>query len=37
MREYLAVAKNNDVPESEVRKVVNSVRRTFGDSATQAA
>jgi Ca2+-binding EF-hand superfamily protein len=37
MREYLAVAKNNDLAESEVRKVVNAVRRAFGDSATQAA
>ena len=37
MREYLAVAKNNDVAESEVRKLASTVRRTFGDSATQAA
>jgi Ca2+-binding EF-hand superfamily protein len=37
MREYLAVAKNNDLAESEVRKVLNAVRRAFGDGVTRAA
>ena len=37
MREYLAVAKNNDAAESEVRKVLNAVRRAFGDTTTRAA
>jgi hypothetical protein len=31
MREYLAVAKNNELAESEVRKVVNEVKRGFGE------
>jgi len=31
MREYLAVAKNNDAAESEVRKVLNEVKREFGE------
>ena len=37
MREYLAVARNNDAPEGEVRRLINDVRRTYGDSATRAA
>ena len=37
MREYLAVAKNNDLAESDVQKVLNAVRRAFGDPATRAA
>jgi hypothetical protein len=32
MREYLAVAKNNDLAESEVRKVVNEVKRGYGET-----
>jgi hypothetical protein len=31
------VAKNNDLAESEVRKVLNAVRRAFGDGVTRAA
>jgi hypothetical protein len=30
MREYLAVAKNNETPEAEVRKLVNEVKRSYG-------
>ncbi|HEX8904602.1 MAG TPA: AAA family ATPase, partial [Longimicrobiaceae bacterium] len=30
MREYLAVAKNNETPEGEVRKLVNEVKRSYG-------
>jgi hypothetical protein len=30
MREYLAMAKNNDAPEAEVRKMVNEVKRSYG-------
>jgi hypothetical protein len=30
MREYLAVARNNEAPEPEVRKVLNEVRRSYG-------
>jgi len=30
MREYLAVAKNNDAVESEVRRVLNEVKRGYG-------
>ena len=37
MREYLAVARNNDAPEGEVRRLITDVRRTFGDSTTRAA
>jgi Ca2+-binding EF-hand superfamily protein len=36
MREYLAVARNNEAPESEVRKLYNEVKRSYG-SATRAA
>jgi hypothetical protein len=36
MREYLAVARNNDAPEPEVRKLLNEVRRSYG-AATRAA
>jgi hypothetical protein len=37
MREYLAVAKNNELAESEVRKVVNEVKRVYGGGVTRAA
>ena len=37
MREYLAVAKNNELAEGDVRKVVNEVKRSFGGGATRAA
>ena len=30
MREYLAVAKSNELPERDVRKVLNEVKREFG-------
>jgi len=36
MREYLAVAKNNDAAESEVRKVLNEVKRGYGAGARAA-
>jgi hypothetical protein len=36
MREYLASAKNNDLSEPDVRKVLNEVRRSYG-SAPRAA
>jgi hypothetical protein len=36
MREYLAVARNNEVPEPEVRKLLNEVRRSYA-AATRAA
>jgi hypothetical protein len=29
MREYLAIAKNNDAPDGEVRKTVNEVKRLY--------
>jgi hypothetical protein len=37
MREYLAVAKNNELAERDVRRVLNEVKRSFGDSTTRAA
>ena len=37
MRAYLEVAKNNDLPEPEVRKVINEVKRTYGESRPRAA
>ena len=37
MREFLAAAKNNALPESDVRKVINDVKRTYGEGATRAA
>jgi len=37
MREYLATAKNNALAEPEVRKVINEVKREFGEGATRAA
>ena len=39
MRELLAVARNNDSGEREVRKLINEVKRTFGepDGGTGAA
>lgn len=36
MREYLATARNNEVPEAEGRKLLNGVRRSDG-AATRAA
>jgi len=32
MREYLAVAKNNELAERDVRKVLNEVKREFGET-----
>jgi hypothetical protein len=37
MREYLAVAKDNAAPDSEVRKVLGEVKRLHGDASTRAA
>ena len=37
MREYLAIANDNDRAESEVRGVINAVKKTYGDGATKAA
>jgi hypothetical protein len=37
MRGYLEVAKNNDLPEPEVRKVINEVKRTYGEPRPKAA
>ena len=37
MREYLAVANDNERAESEVRKVINEVKKQYGDGATKAA
>src|SRR4051812_8497245 len=37
MREYLAVAKNNESPEGEVRRVINELRKAYGDAGTRAA
>jgi len=31
MREYLAVAKDNELAERDVRKVLNEVKREFGE------
>jgi AAA domain len=36
MREYLALAKNNDATEPEVRRAINEVKRTYGDAARAA-
>jgi hypothetical protein len=36
MREFLSAAKNNELAESEVRKLINEVRRSYG-STTRAA
>jgi hypothetical protein len=36
MREYLAAAKNNDLPEAEVRKLLSEVRRSYGPVARSA-
>jgi hypothetical protein len=33
MREYLALAKNNEAGEPEVRKVINEVKRTYASAA----
>ena len=37
MREFLALAKNNEASEPEVRKAINEVKRTWGDAGTRAA
>ena len=37
MREYLAVAKSNDAPESDVRKVLAEVKRSYAGAGTRAA
>jgi hypothetical protein len=37
MREYLAVANDNDRAEPEVRKVINEVRKAYGEGANKAA
>jgi hypothetical protein len=37
MREYLAAAKHNETPETEIRKLINEVKRTWGDAGTRAA
>jgi hypothetical protein len=37
MRQYLAVAKDNAVPDAEVRKVLAEVKKSYGDAATRAA
>ena len=37
MREYLAVAKNNALAAPDVRKVINEVKRAFGDGGERAA
>ena len=36
MREYLAVAKNNEAAESDVRKVLNEVKRAYGGAVRAA-
>ncbi|AHG92766.1 hypothetical protein J421_5231 (plasmid) [Gemmatirosa kalamazoonensis] len=36
MREYLALAKNNDAGEPEVRRSINEIKRTYGDAARAA-
>jgi hypothetical protein len=36
MREYLAAAKNNELPEGEVRRLLNEVRRSYGPVARTA-
>jgi hypothetical protein len=37
MREYLSVARNNDTPETEVRKLFNEVRKLYGEGGIRAA
>lgn len=37
MREYLAVAKNNAAPAPDVRKVINEVKRAYGEGGERAA
>ena len=37
MREFLALAKNNDASEPDVRKAINEIKRTWGDTGTRAA
>ena len=37
MREYLAVAKNNALAAPEVRKVINEVKRAYGEGDERAA
>jgi hypothetical protein len=36
MRDYLALARNNDAGETEVRKTINEVKRTYGSEARAA-
>jgi hypothetical protein len=36
MREFLAAAKNNDLPETEVRKLLTEVRRSYAPVARSA-
>jgi hypothetical protein len=37
MREYLAAARNDTLTEPEVRKIINAIKRTYGQEGTQAA
>ena len=37
MKEFLAVATNNTVPETDVRRTIGEVKRTFGETSTRAA
>lgn len=37
MREYLALARNNNAAEPEVRRLINDVKRTYGDAGSRAA
>ena len=37
MRAYLETAKNNELPEAEVRRVINEVKRAYGESRPKAA
>ena len=37
MREYLAAAKNNALAAPDVRKVINEVKRTYGEGGERAA
>ena len=37
MREYLALARNNEASEGEVRKAINEVKKTYGESGSRAA
>ena len=37
MREFLALARNNEASEPDVRKAINEVKRTWGDAGNRAA